>query len=234
MSTDQTVLALPNDTLAADNARWQQCWRDKTTAFHLPQVNPFLPRCWPMLTLTAGCTVLVPLCGKSLDLKWLLDQGHRVIGVELSPLAVRAYFREHKLQPVREVQGEFVRWSHGSLSILCGDFFKLTAAQIPGVQAVYDCAALTALPETLRQRYADHLFQLLPAGFVMLLLTIEEAESLDEEITPLSPELEALYGAQLNIRLAALESQQEQLEANQPPVRVDYKGYALHSKLPVS
>lgn len=219
--------------LAAGNRLWQQCWRDKQTDFHQTAVNPLLMQCWPGLALAAASRVFVPLCGKSLDLKWLLSQGHHVIGVELSPLAVRAYFRERKLQPVRQVLGNFVLWSHGRLGILCGDFFSLTPEHLHGVQAVYDRAALTALPESLRQQYAAHLMRILPADFCMLLLTTEEAEAAETEIPPLSPEIQALYGGRFNIALCMTDSRQEQLGMDADLTQVDYKVYALQQKMSV-
>ena len=84
-----------------DNELWQQSWRDRDIAFHQHVVNPHLVKFWQNLRLTAADRVFVPLCGKSLDLLWLAEQGHPVIGVELSPLAVRAFFRENKLHPTR-------------------------------------------------------------------------------------------------------------------------------------
>ena len=84
-----------------DNELWQQSWRDKNIDFHQKAVNPHLVRFWSSLGLAAGDRVFVPLCGKSLDMLWLAGQGHTVIGVELSPLAVRAFFRENRLQAKR-------------------------------------------------------------------------------------------------------------------------------------
>ena len=133
-----------------DNERWQQCWRDHEIGFHQAAVNPLLIRYWPALGLAASDKVFVPLCGKSRDLLWLHQQGHEVIGVELSPIAARAFFKESRLQPVRHKLGAFTRWSNGRLAIHCGDFFALTAADLGDVKAIYDRASLTALPEVLR------------------------------------------------------------------------------------
>nr|MBL8411758.1 hypothetical protein [Dechloromonas sp.] len=93
-----------------DNELWQQCWRDRDTGFHQTTVNPSLIRFWPSLGLDKSERIFVPLCGKSLDLLWLARQGHPVIGVELSPLAVRAFFKESRLQPSRRKVGKFTLW----------------------------------------------------------------------------------------------------------------------------
>lgn len=139
-----------------DNLLWLQCWRDQQTDFNQKSVNPLLIRFWPGLGLVRGSRVFVPLCGKSLDMIWLAQQGHEVIGVELSPIAVRAFFRENHLKPTRRRVGPFTLWRQGRLSILCGDFFSLTLAELGQIDTVYDRAALTALPEAIRMLYISH------------------------------------------------------------------------------
>src|SRR5665811_341557 len=140
-----------------DNVLWLQCWRDQRTDFNQKTVNQLLTRFWPSLDLARGIRVFVPLCGKSLDMIWLANQGHEVIGVELSPIAVRAFFRENRLQPARRQVGKFTLWKHGRLSILCGDYFSLTKGDLGHIDTVYDRAALTALPEDIRLLYVAHL-----------------------------------------------------------------------------
>lgn len=186
-----------------DDAQWQQCWRDQHIDFHQTTIHPLLPRFWPMLGLSTADRVFVPLCGKSLDLMWLHAQGHDVIGVELSPIAVRAFFKESRLQPRRVSQGELIRWEQERLRIYCGDFFALTAADLLGVTALYDRAALTALPEDLRAEYVAHLLAILPANCRQLLLTVEDLEDEESEADACAPSLEiaALYGEHFTVTL---------------------------------
>lgn len=186
-----------------DNELWQQCWRDRASDFHALAVNPLLQQFWSGLQLKHASRVFVPLCGKSLDLLWLVQQGHSVIGVELSPLAVRAFFRENHLQPARRKLGAFTLWEHGQLAILCGDFFRLSAVDLGEIDAVYDRAALTALPEDLRILYLKHLEAILPASCKMLLLTTDEAETGEGETEALAvaDEITSLYAARFEIVL---------------------------------
>ena len=93
-----------------DNVLWLKCWRDQRTGFNQKTVNQLLTRFWPSLDLVQGSRVFVPLCGKSLDMIWLAKQGHEVIGVELSPIAVWAFFRENHLKPARRQIGKFTLW----------------------------------------------------------------------------------------------------------------------------
>ena len=158
------------------NQRWKAKWKADDIAFHQPQIHPHLIRFWPRLALPVGATVLVPLCGKSLDLGWLHQQGHRVIGVELSHIAIAAYFAERGLQPQRQRLGRFQRYWAGTLELWCGDLFDLRREDLGEVAAVYDCAALTALPATSRGHYVRQLSSLLAVGGQMLLLTTESAD----------------------------------------------------------
>ena len=158
------------------NQRWKAKWKADDIAFHQPQIHPHLIRFWPRLALPEGATVLVPLCGKSLDLGWLHQQGHRVIGIELSHIAIAAYFAERGLQPQRQRLGRFQRYWAGTLELWCGDLFDLRREDLGEVAAVYDCAALTALPAASRGHYVRQLSSLLGTGGQMLLLTTESAD----------------------------------------------------------
>lgn len=152
---------------------WHQRWQRKEIGFHLERPNPRLLQHWGALRLVAGARVLVPLCGKSEDLAWLAREGHRVLGVELSPIAVAEFYAEHGLQPQRQSRSPFESLAAGDIEILCGDFFALDREIAGPVDALYDRAALVALPPPLRERYAQLLAGLLSPGTEMLLVTFD-------------------------------------------------------------
>lgn len=156
---------------------WHSRWRDDRIGFHQSDVNIFLENWWSCLKLSAKATVFVPLCGKSLDMLWLAAQGYRVIGVELSEIAAQDFFAEQNVQPDIEREGAFVRYSANGVTIWCGDFFDLTPTDLQDVVAVFDRAALIALPKAVRQRYAEHLRTLLPVGCQLLLVGMEYDEA---------------------------------------------------------
>jgi thiopurine S-methyltransferase len=176
---------------------WLERWRRQETAFHQRDVHPALRELWSALGLAAGDPVFVPLCGKSGDMTWLRAQGHPVVGVELSPLAAASYFAENGLEPERRRTGSFEVMEAGGVRILCGNFFDLTSDHLAGVKAVYDRAALVALPADLRTRYAEHMAAILPPGTPMLLVTLEyppeEIEGPPFSVT--AEEVERLYGS---------------------------------------
>ena len=152
---------------------WQQRWRDGQIGFHQERVTPLLEKHWDALDLPAGSKVFVPLAGKSRDMDWLAARGHRVLGVELSELAVRQFFAERGLVPT--ITDSHLGKHHvtGQIELICGDAFALDAATFADCSAVYDRAALIALPPDMRQRYADELYARLPSGCRGLLITLE-------------------------------------------------------------
>ncbi|MBA1274696.1 thiopurine S-methyltransferase [Stutzerimonas azotifigens] len=152
---------------------WQARWAQQQIGFHLDRVNPYLLSHWPGLQVPQGSRVLVPLCGKSLDLAWLAGQGFAVMGVELARTAVDAFFEEHRLTPSVRRQGAFDIFQAGSIEIWCGDFFDLGAEDLADCRAYYDRAALIALPADMRRRYAAILTQCLPHGTQGLLVTLD-------------------------------------------------------------
>jgi len=129
---------------------WQNRWRNGQIGFHQSSVDRNLRRHWPELSLGNGHHVFVPLCGKSLDLLWLRDQGHAVLGVELSARALEDFCRENGVPARRRTQGDFDVYEAENLELYRGDFFKLTPSLLGAVDAVYDRAALISWAPELR------------------------------------------------------------------------------------
>ncbi|MEO0382306.1 MAG: thiopurine S-methyltransferase [Pseudomonadota bacterium] len=140
-----------------EHAFWQERWRENRIAFHEAEPNPLLTENYDHLKLSAGDKVFVPLCGKSFDLDWLLLQGVMVIGAELNEGAVQAVFERLRLTPEVNAIGTLKRYSAEELTMFAGDFFQLQDSNIGPVNAVYDRAALVAMPDTMRADYAQHL-----------------------------------------------------------------------------
>lgn len=174
---------------------WHQRWQQNQIGFHQDTPTPLLQKHWPALGVAAGARVFVPLCGKSLDMAWLAARGHRVLGVELSRLAVEQFFAEHGLQPDIEDSRYGTCFRAGNIEILCGDAFGLDAELLASCSAVFDRAALIALPPALRQRYVGELHARLPTGCRGLLVTLEYPQD-ERDGPPFSvpePEVRELY-----------------------------------------
>ena len=152
---------------------WHERWRDNRIGFHQAQVTPLLERHWADVAAPPGSRVFVPLSGKSLDMPWLAARGHRVLGVELSQLAVDQFFEEVGLRPdVHQSRYGRHHVAEG-IELVVGDVFDLDAAALRGCDAVFDRAALIALPADLRHRYVHDVYGALPTRCRGLLVTLE-------------------------------------------------------------
>jgi thiopurine S-methyltransferase len=183
---------------------WIERWKKGEIGFHMGAVHDFLPKHWPSLKLASDSAVFVPLCGKSYDMVWLAAHGHRVIGVELSPLAVDDFFREQGFDAETRSTGVFVVRSAGPYTIWCGDIFELPEEATADVAAVYDRAALVALPPSLQPRYAKKLLDILPPSAPILLagLVYPEGEISGPPFSTPLAQVAALFGEDYGIRLA--------------------------------
>lgn len=152
---------------------WLKRWQDGATGFHMTRVTPLLSKYWPSLGLPAGSRVLVPLCGKSLDMVWLAAQGHQVLGVELAPIAVQQFFSEQGLRPAEHDSPMGRHYVAGQIEIICGDIFDLDTATLASCSGAYDRGALVALPQPMRADYVQHIYGQLAAGYRGMLLTLE-------------------------------------------------------------
>lgn len=139
---------------------WHDKWARGEIAFHQQQANPFLVAHFDALHLTKGSRVFLPLCGKTRDIAWLLAQGYRVAGAELSELAIKELFQELGVAPQITQAGKLMHFSAQNLDIFVGDIFDLTAEMLGQIDAIYDRAALVALPLETRKLYAAHLMNM--------------------------------------------------------------------------
>ncbi|WP_255303080.1 thiopurine S-methyltransferase [Cobetia sp. 5-11-6-3] len=172
MSADDPVSALMSGNAPASDP-WLARWAEGRIGFHLPAPHPALERWWPRLDVAPQAKVLVPLCGKSLDMRWLAAQGHPVLGIELARQACEAFVAEGVGDVSRYRLDHFECFRQGPVELWCGDFFHFHIDHVDHLDAFYDRAALIALPESTRQRYAFHLAQLLPPGARGLLISLE-------------------------------------------------------------
>lgn len=136
---------------------WHQRWETNQIGFHGDEPNPLLVRHIDKLSLTQGSRLFLPLCGKTLDIAWLLSRGFRVVGIELSGIAIDQLFSELQVTPEIATVGELTHYKAENLDIYAGDFFTLSGQILGPVDAVYDRAALVALPEAMRAQYTHHL-----------------------------------------------------------------------------
>ena len=182
---------------------WQSRWKKGAIGWHMDTVFPPLKTYWNRLNLKAGSRVLVPLCGKSLDIDWLLEQKHHVIGVDISKRALEAVMRRTSSSLKESTKGSFTCYKSASLQLWCGDFFKLRKKWLPAIDAIYDKAALIALPPEQRQNYASHIKSLIQPNSQILLNSFEykQHEMTGPPFAVFEEEIRTYYQAKFSINL---------------------------------
>jgi thiopurine S-methyltransferase len=152
---------------------WINRWNQNQIGFHLAGVNPLLTQYWPTISAQATGRVLVPLCGKSEDLKWLAENGHDVVGVELSLLAAKAFAAEQEIVLTETHEPPFTVLRGDRITYYIGDFFDFTPRIGGRFDFFYDRAALIALPPEIRPGYVEQLQSLVTRGAQGLLIGLE-------------------------------------------------------------
>lgn len=196
-----------------EKAYWNERWSSNKIGFHRAQVNDLLVKYWPQLNLPKDSHVLVPLCGKAVDMQWLAEQGHQVTGVELSADACRAFFEESGLAFSYCQEGVFEVFQSENIVLYAGDFFQFEQSLFGEFDAIYDRAALVALPSEnnesgMREQYLQAINRLANSSTKMLLLTWAYDQS-KMPGPPFSIDLDKVrdyYAADWNIDLVGVQS----------------------------
>ena len=182
------------------HAFWHERWSENRIGFHQSDFNRWLSKYWSSLGLSGEESVFVPLCGKSRDMLWLREQGHQVTGVELSDLACRDFFAEQGVDIDAFDDGAFHRRERDGICLLAGDVFKTTRTVLNSPKAIYDRAALIALPPEMRVDYAAQIAKLTVSGDQMLLIALEyDNERNEPPFSVKGDEVRRLYSAEFVI-----------------------------------
>ena len=149
---------------------WHERWVTEQIGWHRPVYNDMMVKHWASIDAKPNGTVLVPLCGKSLDMVWLAERGHNVIGLEMVELAVETFFQERNLTPEKATSQQHTTYRSGPYTVYQGDALALEANTLQA-DAWYDRAAMIALPATARDGYVQQLRDQTSPGAVGLLIT---------------------------------------------------------------
>ncbi|MFT2090917.1 thiopurine S-methyltransferase [Paraglaciecola sp. 2405UD69-4] len=194
---------------------WISKWQSNELGFHQPAVNPLLEAHFEKLELQDRARVFIPLCGKTLDIKWSLSLGHEVVGIEMVETAVVQLFEELQVTPDISTVGKLRCYQAGQLQIYVGDVFDLTATILGAVDCVYDRAALVALPVTIRKKYAKHITAITAQAKQLLISFVyDQSEMQGPPFSVDDAELSSLYGIQYTLLLLADDKVVEPVKGN--------------------
>ena len=150
---------------------WHDRWKNQLTRWHRAEYNDLMLKHWHSLNAPDGSEVLVPLCGKSLDMLWLAEQGYSIVGLEMVEQAIHTFFNENQLSPESTQFGKLVKHSSPPFTIFQGDVFALEAGTVQA-DAWYDRAAMVAIPPSTRESYVQQIRQQTKPGALGLLITL--------------------------------------------------------------
>jgi thiopurine S-methyltransferase len=151
---------------------WLDRWKDNILRFHQADYNHLLVSHFDKLSLKQGERVFIPLCGKTLDMKYLLEKGHQIVGIEFSEIAIIDFFKELNIIPKILKKDKLIHYQADNIDLFVGDVFDLSSDIIGKVDAIYDRAAYVALPLKVRSQYANHL-TLITQKALNLIITFE-------------------------------------------------------------
>lgn len=181
---------------------WADAWNNNQIGFHQSQTNAYLAAHGKAVWGDTPSRVLVPLCGKSLDMVYLAQTAEHVVGVEFVDKAVQDFFTEQGLDA--EVTSEpLQRYDAGNYTLFAADFFNITPEHTGKIDAVFDRASMVALDADTRTRYAKHMTELLQPGTKMLLVTFEYDQNTmaGPPFAILPDEVEQHYGDAFSIEI---------------------------------
>lgn len=185
-----------------DASFWHEKWAKKEIGFHEPKVNPILVKNIAQLELDEGARLFLPLCGKTKDIAWLLSEGFRVVGAELSELAIQELFDEMGVTPTIERHANFCHFSAARIDIFVGDIFTLNSLVLGAVDATYDRAAMVALPSEMRLRYAQHLLKITnDAKQLLVCFEYDQSQLAGPPFAVSEDEVRTLYSAHYDLRV---------------------------------
>ena len=186
-----------------DHQHWHDRWRENRIGFHETAVNSHLQNYLPGFDLPPGSKIFVPLCGKAVDMAWLAEQGYEVIGIEISRIALEAFFAEQALDYSCTDSDRFRVYRSGRITLLEGDFYDLNAEDLRECVMVYDRASLIAMEAPDRPAYYRHMLSILPAASNMLLIALEydQGEMRGPPFAVSEAEVRRCYEQDFSIRL---------------------------------
>lgn len=203
----------PRNFKTMELSYWQSRWNKDKTGWHMEVVYPQLPKLWPTFSLAKESRILVPFCGKSLDMKWLIEQGHYVIGVDAVEKALTEFIDSYPKPFSKDSSHGFQIYKSNNLELWQGDFLKLPATKVENIDAVYDKAALVAIPKENRKDYAQKIIALCNKDTHIFLQTFEyrQEEMSGPPFSVSEQEVKTLFGGHFDIEILHKQSKFDEL-----------------------
>lgn len=151
---------------------WKECWNTPNVEFHNPQLNELFVKYHQRMLTRPGMRIFVPLCGKAVEMKWLVDHGHKVVGLEAAPVPCKAFFEEngipYNVKEMKGIHGEKYESLDHNIVIYSCDFFLFTADICGEFDGIWDSGGLNSMDVEDREAYIRRIRTLMGKGCVNL------------------------------------------------------------------
>ncbi|KAM8966240.1 thiopurine S-methyltransferase-like [Pelodytes ibericus] len=158
---------------------WMARWEKRIIGFHEANVHVLLAEFVDdMVNNRKQIRILFPLCGKAVDMKWLADMGHTIVGIDVSEIAIKEFFAENNIPYVEEdvpgISGAKVfKSTSGNISLYCCSIFNINDSIVGKFDGIWDRGAMVAINPCDRQRYVSLIISLMAKDCHYLLVTVE-------------------------------------------------------------
>ncbi|XP_062301619.1 probable thiopurine S-methyltransferase isoform X3 [Osmerus eperlanus] len=188
---------------------WEERWQEDKIGFHQPNIHPMLEsNIEKVLAGRKEVSFFFPLCGKALDMKWLSDMGHSVVGVEIAEKAIKQFFEENNMtyseEEVPVIPGAKVyKSSEGNISLYQCDLFNFSSSVAGQFGGIWDRGSLVAINPADREKYAALIMSLMAKDCRYLLDTVLYNPELYKGPPFMVPDeqVQSLFGASCDIEL---------------------------------
>ncbi|MCB0272149.1 MAG: hypothetical protein KDD46_03965 [Bdellovibrionales bacterium] len=148
---------------------WKKRWLSGDIGWHQNEVHPLLVKYYDAYSLRNENHFFFPLCGKTLDVDWILQKGHQVTCVEISEIAIEEIAKRLHIHWQMRTENNFTVYQHDKLTIYKGDYFDCVNLDIPPIDVVFDRGAFVAIDPKKREKYANIYKKLHPKKMFLVL-----------------------------------------------------------------
>ncbi|KAM9307702.1 putative thiopurine S-methyltransferase [Gastrophryne carolinensis] len=174
---DECTETIQTRIFTEDN--WKRNWEIGKIVFHEKEKHPLLVEFLDeMINGRQKLNIFFPLCGKNVDMKWLAEKGHTIVGVDISEIGLKQFFEEQSVpfveEAVPDIPGAKVfKSTSENISLYCCSIYQISDSVIGKFDGIWDRGSLVAINLIERQRYVDIMLSLLNQDCRYLLITVD-------------------------------------------------------------
>ncbi|KAK3103080.1 hypothetical protein FSP39_016310 [Pinctada imbricata] len=171
--------------------------------------------------------IFVPLCGKSVDMKWLYDQGHEIVGIEGAETAVQQFFDESKISfttsSIKDGILKLYQSDDGRIRLYVGNYYNIDMTGENNFLFIWDRGSLEAIDKSDREKYVKLMTSLMSPGCRLLLEVADRDDDMGPPFCIDKEEITNLFGSCSSVEYLEKEDTSKETSA------IFKKGFKLYS-----